>query len=124
MQMTTQQRHRAVTQLLLRFAKERSLPSSTPEQLWDLLCAAHIAGQFVLALHFRTHLAMFSLALQERQTGEAAGQLLRLALVPLGHVLQKLPEGNSGRANVGAFVPMEVAPKWRGLIENALARGL
>jgi Protein of unknown function (DUF3703) len=67
---------------------------------------------------------MFSLALQERQTGEAAGQLLRLALVPLGHVLQKLPEGNSGRANVSAFVPMEVAPKWRGLIENALARGL
>jgi hypothetical protein len=120
MKITTQQRHYVVTRLLLRFAKERSLPSSTPEQLWDLLCAAHIAGQFVLALHIRTHLAMLSLALQERQLGEAAGQLIRLALVPIGHLMQKLPAGNSGRANVSAFVPMDIAPKWRGLIDEAL----
>ena len=120
MQMTTQQRHGAVTQLLLRFAKERYLPSSTSEQLWDLLCAAHIAGQFVFMLHIRTHVAMFSLSAQERKAGEAAGQLMRLALVPLGHLARKLPAGNSGRANVSAFLPMDIAPQWLGLIDEAL----
>jgi Protein of unknown function (DUF3703) len=120
MEITARQRHRVVGHLLTRFAKERSSPSSKPEQLWDLLCAAHIAGQFVFMLHIRTHLAMFSHAVHERQLGEVAGQLLRLALVPLGHLVRKLPAGNSGRANVSAFVAMDITPQWRGLIESAL----
>jgi hypothetical protein len=39
---------------------------------------------------------------------EIAGQLLRLALVIPGTALGRLPEGNTGGANVSAFQPMPI----------------
>ena len=58
---------------------------------------------------------------QLRDAREAAGQLLRLALVPLGHALARLPMGNIGRARVSAFAPMEPRPEITQLIDEALA---
>ena len=60
-------------------------------------------------------------ALQLRDPREAAGQLLRLALVPLGHALARLPMGNIGRARVSAFAPMALRPEITPLIDEALA---
>jgi hypothetical protein len=44
-------------------------------------------------------------------------------LIPLGHLFQRLPLGNVGRANVSAFVPMPVAPQLVELIRQASFNG-
>jgi hypothetical protein len=110
-----------VHHLLSRFEQQRATPSfdASHEALWDLLCAAHIAGQHVFSLHMQTHLAMLRFAWQGRQWPEVMGQLMRLALVPIGHLLQRLPEGNSGRSNISAFKPMHVSPHLAHLIKQA-----
>ena len=92
-----------------------------PATRWHWLEAAHVLGQTTLSLHWRSHTAMLRYALQLRDLREAAGQLLRLALVPLGHALARLPMGNIGRARVSAFAPMAPRPEITQLIDEALA---
>lgn len=85
-----------------------ALPDDTPaEQRWTWLMAAHIVGQPRLRAHWNSHVRMLALAWRTRDHGEVAGQLFRMALVPLGHALGRLPQGNVGRATVNAFVEME-----------------
>lgn len=60
----------------------------------------------MLGLHLRVHLAMLGYAFRLRQPREIVGQLARLALAPLGTLTGRVPHGNTGRANVGAFAPM------------------
>jgi len=79
-------------------------------QAWHLLEALHVLGQTRLVPHAQTHGLMLSLAWRTRNLGEMNGQLLRLLLVPLGHLLGRLPLGNTGRSHVGAFRSMPVAP--------------
>lgn len=78
----------------------------SPAERWPWLEAAHVLGQTAMGLHWRSHTAMLRYALQLRDGREATGQLLRLALVPLGHLLRRLPIGNIGRAHVNALRPM------------------
>lgn len=89
------------------------------EQQWRLLMAAHIAGQFELALHGDSHCRMLALAWRQCNAGEVAGQLLRLALVPVGHALGRLPAGNVGRSTVSAFRPMQAPPEVAALLHWA-----
>lgn len=49
---------------------------------------------------------MLLLAWEKRMPKEVLGQLFRLALVPLGYLLKRLPIGNSGRADISAFKAM------------------
>lgn len=81
------------------------------DQAWHLLEALHVIGQTRLVPHARTHRFMPALAWRTRDLAEVNGQVLRLLLVPLGHLLGRLPLGNTGRSNVGAFRPMSVAPE-------------
>ena len=76
------------------------------EARWNWLMAAHVVGQTRLGLHWDSHVRMLGLAWRTRDVGEVTGQLMRLALVPLGHALGRLPKGNVGRATVNAFRPM------------------
>ena len=117
MELTLEQRHRA-TDALLREAS-RVLDARAH---WELLSAAHIAGQAVLGLHLRVHCAMLGAAWRERDRHEIWGQALRLALVPLGHALGRLPTGNTGRADVSAFAPMAVSVRAQALIEQVLQK--
>jgi hypothetical protein len=105
--------------LLLRCA--RLDPSEPDEARWALLMAAHVVGQAAFGLHVDSHLRMLQLAWRQRDAAEVAGQLLRLALVPLGHALGRLPAGNVGRATVPALRPMEPPPEIRALIAQAAA---
>ncbi|MGL3822243.1 DUF3703 domain-containing protein [Sphingopyxis sp. R3-92] len=75
---------------------------------WEALERAHIVAQPFFALHLASHWHMlrFAVALGDRR--EAAGQLFRLALVPLGSLSGRLPAGNTGRASVSAFKPMAI----------------
>lgn len=55
-----------------------------------------------------SHIAMLAFAFSRRDLREILGQLLRIALVPLGALTGRLPTGNTGRARISAFAPMPV----------------
>lgn len=67
---------------------------------WTWLMAAHVVGQHHPGLHFDSHCRMLALAKQTRDWKEVLGQLARIALLPLGHLLRRIPQGNIGRATV------------------------
>ena len=79
----------------------------TLEERWTWLMAAHVVGQHQVGLHFDSHRRMLELAHETRDWREVAGQLLRIGLLPLGHLLGKIPRGNIGRATVGVTQAME-----------------
>lgn len=86
---------------------------------WRLLMAAHIVGQMKFRLHVHSHWLMLRFAASTRDWPEVGGQLFRLALVPLGHALGRLPAGNTGRATVSAFRPMTLSPDIRLVVAEA-----
>lgn len=92
------------------------------ESRWHWLMAAHVVGQQSISEHWQTHRAMLRFALDTKDYREAAGQLFRLALVPLGHLSGRLPIGNIGRTTVSAFVPMKLDPQLKKLITAARHR--
>lgn len=93
--------------------------AKSDREAWLYLEAAHVVGQQHFWQHLQTHLQMLRLACRLRDPLEAAGQLLRLALVPLGHLTGRLPLGNPGRSNVSAFKPMPVRAELEELINRA-----
>ena len=83
------------------------------EGAWDTLIHAHIISQPALLPHLAVHTRMLGLAFAQSDMREIVGQMLRLALAPLGHFLGRTPWGNPGRANVSKFarvpLPKDVA---------------
>ncbi|MEJ5977593.1 DUF3703 domain-containing protein [Novosphingobium sp. PS1R-30] len=77
---------------------------------WESLEHAHILAQPRLGAHLRVHFAMLGFSITQRDPVEAAGQVLRLLLAPLGAATGRVPTGNIGRSNVSAFAPMAVPP--------------
>lgn len=75
---------------------------------WLHLERGHILAQSRFGLHLASHIEMLKFALSQRDLREISGQLLRIALVPLGALTDRLPTGNIGRARVSAFAPMPV----------------
>ena len=76
---TPAQRRQLFTQLMRSFS---AAGSADLADRWAWLEAAHVVGQHNFALHWVSHSAMLRFALQTRNFSEAAGQVLRLALVP------------------------------------------
>ena len=111
-------RRRVYRQLLAGYAASEN-DGSDAEARWAWLMAAHVVGQAALRLHLHSHWRMLGLAWALRDGRELAGQLFRLALVPLGHALQRLPAGNVGRTTVNAFRPMRPGEEVRRLIALA-----
>ena len=68
---------------------------------------AHLIGQGVFVWHWRTHWQMLSLAISQSSGQEIMGQFVRLSLVPIGHLLGRLPLGNVGSTRMGTF---DIAP--------------
>lgn len=62
---------------------------------------------------------MLMLAWETRNRKDLAGQLFRLVLVPIGHLLGRLPLGNPCRANVNAFKPKTVRPDVLAVMQSA-----
>ena len=96
--------------------------ASSTEQAWLHLEAAHVVGQLFFRPHLLTHAHMLRLSFRTRDWPEVAGQLVRLALVPLGHLSGRLPLGNPGRATVSALKPLPVRPELAALIAQAQKR--
>lgn len=104
--LTPQERRIAYARLVRGFA-DAGVAASALDDRWNWLMAAHVVGQHEPALHFDSHRRMLRLAGETRDWGELAGQLLRIALLPLGHLLRRIPRGNVGRATVGVTEEME-----------------
>lgn len=75
---------------------------------WRSLERIHIISQGFGIMHLSSHWRMLLYAWALRDTKEVLGQLTRLALAPVGNLTGRLPFGNTGRANVSAFLPMEL----------------
>lgn len=80
---------------------------------------AHVLGQRDFGPHLKIHLRMFSIAVALRDWREVRGQVLRIVLVPIGHLLGRLPRGNTGTAKVNAFAPMAIPPDIERLLDNS-----
>ena len=85
---------------------------------WRFLERAHILSQPLVVPHVRTHLAMLGAGLRRHDRREVVGQLARLVLAGPGSLSGRYPVGNSGGADVSAFVPMPVPEDLRPLLEG------
>lgn len=85
---------------------------------WHHLGRAHILAQTRLGAHCVSHWRMLAYAVQLRDWPEAAGQLLRLALSPLGNLTGRLPIGNTGRSTASAFAAMDIPPDLRPILAH------
>ncbi len=85
---------------------------------WRHLERGYILAQPRFGLHLASHLEMLKFAISRRDVREISGQLLRIALVPLGALTGRLPIGNIGRARVSAFAPMPVPDDLRSYLRQ------
>ncbi len=79
---------------------------------------AHVLGQLDFVPHLRVHWQMLRVGWSAGDRCEVTGQLMRIALVPVGHLVGRLPVGNTGGVNVSAFKPMVIPPELERLIED------
>ncbi|HET8744165.1 MAG TPA: DUF3703 domain-containing protein [Ramlibacter sp.] len=103
----TPDERRIVYARLVRGHADAAAAGQPLETQWEWLMAAHVVGQHEAGLHFDSHCRMLALARASGDRREIAGQLLRIALLPLGHLLRRLPAGNIGRATVPALQVMQ-----------------
>lgn len=104
----------------LEMQKARSLFGKNDyKQAFAHLERAHVLGQRFFVPHTLTHWWMLRVGWAQRDAKEIAGQVLRLALTPLGHLTGRLPLGNTGGANVSAFKPMPFSQEVEALLREA-----
>ena len=108
-----------VYERLVREYEASHVPTRTLEERWNWLMAAHVIGQHQARLHFDSHRRMLALATENRDWKEVAGQMLRIALLPLGHLFGRLPLGNTGRSTVGVTQAMDPPEEVQRLIDWA-----
>ena len=99
-------------------AAHASLARREPSLALTQLERAHVLGQRNFSRHWRVHVTMLRAAWALRDGRELLGQLLRLSLVPLGHLFGRLPLGNTGRSNVSAFAPMDLPADLKRLLDD------
>ena len=102
-------------------AARASLAQALPALTLQQLERAHVLGQRDFMRHWQVHRLMLRVAWDLSDGREIRGQLLRLALVPLGHLFRRLPMGNTGRSNVSAFAPMDVPADLQRLLDDGRA---
>lgn len=94
--------------------KGRNLP-----QAWRHLERAHIIGQYHPAPHTAIHCRMLWFGLRSANLTEVFGQILRIAGGWLGSLLNRIPVGNTGGANVYIFARMPIPEDLRELLADA-----
>src|SRR3546814_13047785 len=85
---------------------------------WRALEWEHILSQPYMGAHLASHWHMFRYAIELGDSREAAGQVVRFMLVPLGSLTGRLPAGHNGRPRVDAFSPVPVPGGRAGLVEG------
>ena len=92
--------------------------AATDDARWHHLERAHIVSQPDPWLHTGNHVAMFALAVRQRDRREAIGQVVRIIVAAPGSIAGRYPEGNTGRTAAGLTTPMPIPDDLRA----ALAR--
>ena len=87
------------------------------DQAWLHLERAHIVAQARWWPHCQSHWQMLRLAIALRDWRETGGQILRLALAPIGNLTGRLPLGNTGRASINAFARMKIPPDLQAILD-------
>lgn len=87
-------------------------------EAWTTIEAAHVLSQPLIWLHTKVHLVMLVFAVRTLDVREAAGQLMRIALAPIGSALARYPVGNTGRARISAFAPMPIAAEVQAIFDE------
>ena len=86
---------------------------------WRALERLHRLSPREIWLYIQSHIQMLGYAIALRDPKEGFGQLLRLALAPLGNLTGRLPTGNTDPAHVSAFKPMEISEDLQRQINDA-----
>lgn len=86
---------------------------------WRHLERAHIIGQYHPASHFGSHFRMMIFAIKNKDLNEFWGQVPRLLGGWIGSLMNRIPVGNTGGANVPIFAPMEIPDDLKELLKNA-----
>ncbi len=88
-------------------------------EAWRYLERAHVIGQYHPVSHSGSHFRMLVFAVRRLDAKEVLGQLIRLAGGWLGSLLNRIPVGNTGGANVPIFAPMPIPEDLRELLSAA-----
>lgn len=75
---------------------------------WQHLERAHIIGQAWPREHTYAHLLMLRFGMKIKSRKEILGQIPRLLLGGVKSFVGHIPVGNTGRADVPGFMPMEI----------------
>ncbi|MBF6422935.1 DUF3703 domain-containing protein [Nocardia farcinica] len=104
-----------------RYHEEMQAANTTTDlaRRWSHLERAHILSQPDPWLHTANHVAMFALAVRQRDRREAFGQVIRIILAAPGSLAGLTPEGNTGRADVGLRQTMTTPPDLAALLESS-----
>lgn len=97
---------------------DAAMQSGQIELAWHHLQRAHIVAQRRLLPHCRSHWKMLTLAIRTGDLKEVLGQIVRLALAPLGNITGRIPVGNTGRANVSAFAQMDIPHDIQSILQS------
>jgi len=80
---------------------------------------AHVLGQYAMTLHLKVHCLMLIWGIKQRDLKEVGGQLLRIPGTILFTWLNRLPDGNTGGANVPPLLKMEIPVELKKVIDEA-----
>jgi hypothetical protein len=105
--------HRALTDAA-RARRSGDLPNT-----WVHLERAHVLSQPWAWPHIRVHAAMLRTAAAATDLREIGGQLTRLAVAAPGSWSGRYPSGNSGRARVSMFAPMNVPDDLESILDRS-----
>lgn len=97
---------------------ERLFAANDLARAFHHLERAHVLGQPWLGPHMRAHYLMLKVGLRRGDTREVWGQIIRLTGGGLLSLLGRLPEGNTGGANVPAETPMVLPPDLQALCDE------
>jgi hypothetical protein len=90
-----------------RFFRE-ALLSGNEEKIRYHLGRIHILAQSNIFLHLLAHFLMFGCALYFKDFKESFAQIVRLLVTIPGHILGKVPVGNTGWSSVGLLETMPI----------------
>lgn len=98
-------------------AKHRLAAGATAGAM-QALQRAHVLGQTHFGPHLKAHRGVLHVGFTSRNWRDVRGQIMRIALVPVGYLFSRLPRGNAGRSNVSAFAAMPITAELERLFDN------
>lgn len=89
------------------------------DKAWMFLERAHVIGQYHPVPHTAMHWRMLVFAVSRLNVREVLGQILRLSVGWLGSLMNRIPVGNTGGANVPILASMPIPADLVGLLSDA-----